>query len=151
VEYDVIVRNAPCKNVAAFCSHLHGLGPAALDDFQDRVLACWWRGSATPAAPAPAAPDDNLRAWVEKTTELRHGGCAACALPRLLAAGISTFKIAGRGLPTAQKVNEIEFIHEARGLAAQGLPPDRFASAVADLHARRFGRGCQPEDCFYAR
>lgn len=61
------------------------------------------------------------------------GPCGLCAIPRLLAAGISSFKVVGREASLARKEASVRIAARSLRLAQDGASPEKIRSAVVGV------------------
>ena len=152
LEFEVIIFNAPCRHVAAFCGNLHGADRVSgKDNWEGRQFPCWCIGDVELLSAGNKEQGEQLRQWLSSLSSAKHGGCGACALPLLREAGVTRAKIAGRGAPTAAKLKDITFMSEAMALAGEVTPEGtaRYAEQIIKLRLDRYGQTCGPRDCYY--
>lgn len=151
-EYEVIVYNAPCRHVAAFCGNLHGADRVSgRDNWEGRQFPCWCLGDVQTVQTDDDQRGEQLRQWLGSLSPAKHGGCGACALPLLAEAGVAIAKIAGRGAPTEAKLRDIRFVAAAIELS-YGKGPDgttEYAEQIIKLRLDHYGQTCGPRDCYY--
>ena len=151
-EYEVILFNAPCRHVAAFCGNLHGADRiSGKDNWEGRQFPCWCIGEVELLQTDDKGRGEQLRRWLSSLSSAKHGGCGACALPLLREAGATHVKIAGRGAPTAVKLRDIAFMAEALALS-RGLEPEgtaQYAEQIIKLRLDHYEQTCGPHDCYY--
>ena len=150
LEYEVIVSNSYCKNVDGFCRHVHGLNAAGnVDDFANRMIPCWYPHTVEVMEAGDPERGESLARFLEAASRVPYGGCAACALPELQAAGVGFAKLAVRGFPTERKLADIRFFAECIELAARGLHPEEYRAEARALHERFLQAGCRATECYY--
>lgn len=69
--------------------------------------------------------------------------CAACSLKALAEAGVTVFKLGGRGRSLQTRLSGVRFLVMAGGLPDPG--------AIREQYARAFGSPCDPSLCYYPR
>lgn len=150
IEFDIIVRNAACRHIAGFCGNLHGLDPASgLDNWEERRFPCWQPLKVVGVHAGSEVDAVMLKVWMERASSLRYGGCAACALRDIKAAGISHIKIAGRGSSTQKKLKDIGFMAAALQTAESYCSMSDYKAQTARLFAQSYDSPCSREDCFH--
>ncbi len=76
------------------------------------------------------------------------GPCGLCAIPRLLAAGIVSFKVVGREASLARKEASVRIAARSLRLAQAGAGPEEIRQAVVDL--RGWPQMCEERHlCYY--
>ncbi|TNF50376.1 U32 family peptidase, partial [bacterium] len=94
VDFEVFILVGRCPNIEGMCSFLH--------DSPNGRWPCEWAYSVTCAD--GSAPPDGIGAAIDGVRSAdRRNGCGLCALPALIRAGVSTFKIVGRGTSQQRK------------------------------------------------
>jgi putative protease len=128
VEFEVFLLNHGCVFEEGLCATTHAAGAFCLQDGVDtRDISSETR--------------ENYEFW--KWT-LNHcgcktsrgypvGPCGLCALPRLLRAGITSFKVVGREASLARKEASVRLAARALRLAREGAAPKEIRTAVIEL------------------
>ena len=142
LECDAFVLVGKCPNTEGLCTFHHSS--------QDKIWPCeipYQIESLTDPV------GDSLRQAIERqhqwaTADRRHG-CGLCAIPQLMAAGLSGLKLVGRGAPTLRKVMNLQLVTEFVKLAGK---TDRFSDYQREAlraHREHFGIGCCANVCYY--
>ena len=143
MEYEAFVLVGRCPNIEGVCTFVH--------DSPDQRWPCEWPWKLTREdgkAVPPVLPTGLQRHFEGIRTSDRRDGCGLCALPRLVAAGVSTFKVVGRGAPLPRKVALVGQL--SRLLAGLPDPPGReWVEDCLGTYRSLFGRGCRPHNCYF--
>ncbi len=138
VEFEAFILVGKCPNIEGVCSFLH--------DSPDGRWPCEWPISATLAD--GTAPPENVCRGIDGTRlSDRRDACGLCDLPDLVGAGVSAFKIVGRGAPTDRKVALVRALSESmqRTDDFSGDWPEICREKFRDL----FGHACTAHNCYY--
>ncbi len=76
-----------------------------------------------------------------------HPACAACDLVALEKAGVSIFKLGGRGRPLELRLSGVRFLTAAYGEGSQ----EGHGIAIKELYRQIFGEPCSVEACYYGK
>lgn len=142
VPYDAFLLVGKCPNTEGLCT-FHHASP-------DKIWPCEIPYEVKPCR-EPA--DDMLRAAMQRQsswsqTNRRHG-CGLCAIPHLMAAGVSGLKLVGRGAPAQQKVRNVLLTKEFLALARSCDDFDHYRKRAMAAHRERFGAACHQNVCYY--
>lgn len=136
VQAECIVWLDKCKFIDGYCRFIHSIGYQHCGDLEYtdvpesriktydmdyRLPACFELFGNSPLNPA----------------------CAACGLPALERAGVSIFKLGGRGRPLDVRLSGIRFLRESRKLANAG--------EIKNLYETYFGSPCSNDICYLWR
>lgn len=134
MEAEALVFLDKCPFIDGLCRFVHSVGyqdaPPDAEPPQDApALAAWDLSYRLPACFAlcgrpPASPT-----------------CAACSLSALLAAGVTVFKMGGRGRSLEVRRQGVQFLAQAARLASD--------AARQRLYHQTFGAVCSPAVCYY--
>jgi len=122
IEYEAIVMFQKCQFIDSFCNFYH---PCNEKHGCQMEFLC-----------------NGSKVKYLNNSDFDTPFCAACSLERLSEAGVSHFKIAGRGYPARLVVDSIKFIRQA-------VDGDRRPDGIKQLYRSTFGGGCRPEKCYY--
>jgi len=139
MEYEAFVLVGKCPHIEGLCTFIH--------DSADQRWPCeWpWEAEETDGGSPQPAVSGYLAAMREND---RRDGCGLCALPALRAAGVSTFKVVGRGAPLERKVRLVEQL--SRVLKEMPPEPDEaWRSMCRDTYRDLYGRLCSVHNCYY--
>ncbi len=142
IAFDAFLLVGKCPNTEGLCTFHHSS--------PDKIWPCEIPYTIGPAerTPSPGLEAAMLRQASWSETDRRHG-CGLCAIPHLVAAGVSGLKLVGRGAPATQKVANILLAKEFVELAGEGGDFDRYRKRAIAAHARRFGSPCSPNICYF--
>lgn len=142
VTFDAFLLVGKCPNTEGLCTFHHSSG--------DRIWPCEIPYT---IEPADGAASDTLESamlqqasWSQSN---RRHGCGLCAIPHLVAAGVSGLKLVGRGAPSAQKVRNVLLAKEFVGLAGSEPDFERYRIQAMAAHEERFGSPCSPNICYF--
>ncbi|MDR1664044.1 MAG: U32 family peptidase [Clostridiales bacterium] len=141
VQAECIVWLDKCRCIDGYCRFLHAVGYRDAPDNAGNDLPTVFTHDTTYQWPAcfelfgkpPALP-----------------ACAACSLRALAAAGVTVFKMGGRGRPIEPRLTGARFLSLAYKLAGVDTGGDADYTAIKEEYARLFGRRCEPSVCYYA-
>jgi putative protease len=142
VACDAFLLVGKCPNTEGLCTFHHSS--------EDKVWPCEIPYQAE--ALQESSADDLSRAiarqqsWAD--SDRRHG-CGLCAIPQLLAAGISGLKLVGRGAPTLRKVKNLQLAVKFVQLAEETEAFADYQRAALLAHREHFGIGCCENVCYY--
>ncbi len=139
LEWEAFLLVGRCPNVEGVCSFLH--------DSPRQSWPCEWEYAATSLDGGPLDPG-LVEAFAPLPGADRRDACGLCALPQLLAAGVTCFKIVGRGAPTARKLS---LVRAAAALAAagEGKGGEEWRRSCGTRYQGLFGRPCSRRSCYY--
>ncbi|HEX7681867.1 MAG TPA: U32 family peptidase [Thermoanaerobaculia bacterium] len=160
-QYGAIVLNDRCEFIDGMCGFYHGTAypagaathfacAAASPDSMPRI-ACHDPAYAGHGCQLPFCTSSGQAVVHQPRDDARRPACAACALPRLLRAGVHHLKISGRGLPTALKLRAVRYMRTALdAINTCDDVADRTAQ-LRDSYCRTFGTPCHDgTSCYYA-
>ena len=128
VEFEVFLLNDGCVFEEGLCATTHSAGVFCLND-----------GEQTPALSERTLDGYDFWKWTLNHCGCRTsrgypvGPCGLCALPRLLAAGISSLKVVGREASLARKEASVRLASMALDLTRGGAGPEEIREAVIAL------------------
>jgi len=104
-------------------------------------------------ASATASPErqNQLRTTFRNSFNLFSGfdTCGACAMPDLLAAGVKSLKIVGRGNPLHKKLQDVRFLKTCREYWTEQQPQRKdYESFCRTLYRKTYGYACD-NWCYY--
>jgi putative protease len=143
MDFEVFILVGKCPNIEGMCSFLH--------DNSDGRWPCEWAYSVTCAD--GSAPPDGIGTAIDgvRSTD-RRDGCGLCALPALIKAGVSTFKIVGRGASQERKVALVRALFEAID-QMPGDPPNgpgnEWFTHCREVYSSLFGKDCLAHNCYF--
>lgn len=134
VEAEALVFLDKCPFIDGLCRFVHSVG------YQDAPPG------AQPPADAPALTAWDLSYRLPACFELcgrppQTPACAACSLSALQAAGVTVFKMGGRGRSLNVRRQGVQFLSQAARLASD--------AARQRLYHQTFGAVCSPAVCYY--
>lgn len=128
LELETFLLNDGCVFEEGLCATTHAEGPFCLGD-----------GDWTPGVNPEAIERYAFWKWTlnhcgcQTSRGYPLGPCGLCALPRLLQAGIASFKVVGREASLARKAKSVELAARALRLARAGGGPEQIRQAVIAL------------------
>tara|TARA_B110000211_G_C14093461_1_gene561065 strand:- start:20743 stop:21801 length:1059 start_codon:yes stop_codon:yes gene_type:complete len=152
LEYEAFMLNDGCVYEEGSCHTIHlpgKLGGAiCIDNYQSNDQRIDGQPLSNEEQQAFKTNDDDYQKWLwyrfgngfsVSPNGLPYGPCGLCALPKLVASGVTSVKIAGRDAPTERKVKSVEMVNAVR---------ESLLSDGADA-AKSVARGMreQPEHC----
>lgn len=140
MEFEAFILVGKCPNIEGLCSFLH--------DSPDRRWPCEWPVSIS-CADGEAPPEDVCRAVDGTRLSDRRDACGLCALPALVEAGVSAFKVVGRGAPTERKVGLVRAL--STSFSGMDDPAGDWTAACRDTFQALFGHPCTAHNCYYPR
>jgi len=139
VEYEAFMLVGRCPHIEGLCTFLH--------DSPQRRWPCEWEWDLTDES--GGRPPMNISGHFSGIRESdRRDGCGLCAIPALKAAGVSTFKVVGRGAPLARK---LELVTQLSRLM-KDLPPvpdEAWFRTCRESYRGLYGRSCSVHNCYY--
>lgn len=142
VGFDAFLLVGKCPNTEGFCSFHHSSA--------DKIWPCeipyeykFLDDDTSGSLEAAVARQDS---WSRSN---RRHGCGLCAIPELVAAGVTGLKLVGRGAPPAMKLANLTLASEFLELARKGLADSDYRAQAIAAHKRRFGTACSPNVCYY--
>ncbi len=148
MDFEVFILVGKCPNIEGMCSFLH-------DDSGGR-WPCEWAFSVTCAD--GSAPPEGIGAAIDgvRSTD-RRDGCGLCALPALIRAGVSAFKIVGRGASLQRKTTLVNALFQTIGQIPGDPPGDLPNGADTEwfTHCRKvysslFSKDCLAHNCYFS-
>lgn len=132
LKYGYIIKNDDCPNIDGLCNFSHGVfgesSPcASLQNFRN------------------LSQNINNEQFSGYQQRLRNA-CSICNVKNLAAAGVEIFKIAGRGKPTGDLIQDILFIKKS--LANLDLTEDDYKKNNQALYKNIYKQDCELE-CLY--
>ena len=141
INFDAFLLVGKCPNTEGFCSFHHASA--------DKTWPCEIEYCIEPvgeSSPQLQQAIAKQQSWAQ--TDRRHG-CGLCAIPGLLAAGISGLKLVGRGAPLIRKVKNLQLASEFLCLAEEQTPFSEYRRQALAAHRKHFGIGCSENVCYY--
>jgi len=139
---DAFVLVGKCPNTEGLCTFHHSR--------EDRVWPCEIPYEITPLEESPSLRLENARkkqlSWSQSN---RRHGCALCALPALVEAGVYGLKLVGRGAPPAMKKANILLVKRFLELSTKLGNSSDYRRQARQAHAQRFGSPCCANVCYY--
>lgn len=139
VEYEAFILVGKCPHIEGLCTFVH--------DSPDRRWPCEWEWDL--ADETGGRPPVNVSGHFSGIRESdRRDGCGLCALPALKAAGVSTFKVVGRGAPLRRKLQLVGQL--SRLLAEMPAQIDKaWFRKCKDSYRALYGHLCSEHNCYY--
>lgn len=128
LEFEVFLLNDGCVFEEGLCATTHAAG-----------TFCTLDGEGTEGISPETLERYAFWKWTLNHCGCRTGNgypmgpCGLCAIPRLLGAGIASFKVVGREASLARKEASVRIAATALDLARHGARPGEIRSAVMDL------------------
>jgi putative protease len=140
-EFEAFLMVGKCPNVEGACSFLH--------DSPSQRWPCEWSWSASAPDGSPLTP--HLAAGLAPPAqEERRDACGLCALPALLAAGVTGFKVVGRGAPAARKAALVTAASRALAEAGgRGVDDGAWRRECRRAYGLLFAHRCTARSCYY--
>lgn len=149
MEFEAIVMFQKCPFIDSFCnfSHTFNYQPFIVDDYSGDKSCLPVLESDDPCNSEHGCrmtffckgkkirPVDN--------DDLKTPFCAACAFDQLLKAGVSHFKIAGRGFPVEWVTTAVRFVRQI--IETENIKP----AQIKEKYKSAFGRDCSLTNCYY--
>lgn len=139
VEYEAFILVGKCPHIEGICTFVH--------DSPDRRWPCEWEWDlADEAGDGPPANISGHFAGIRESD--RRDGCGLCALPGLKAAGVSTFKVVGRGAPLERK---LQLVKELKRLLGEmpDQPDEAWSKKCRESYRELYGHLCSEHNCYY--
>ena len=139
MEYEAFILVGKCPNIEGICTFVH--------DSPDQRWPCEWEWDL--ADETGDGPPLNVTGHFSGIRENdRRDGCGLCALPALKKAGVSTFKVVGRGAPLGRKV---QLVQQLSRLVAEMTtkPDDSWFRACKESYRLVYGHRCCEHNCYY--
>ena len=139
IDFEVFILVGKCPHIEGMCSFLH--------DSSAGRWPCEWAYSVTCAD--GSAPPEGIGPAIDgvRTTD-RRDGCGLCALPALIKAGVSTFKIVGRGASQERKVSLVKALSETVE-QMPGDPDEDWFAHCREVYSSLFGKACLAHNCYF--
>lgn len=138
VEFEAFVLVGKCPNIEGVCTFVH--------DSPDRRWPCEWEWELDEEGDLP--PGNIAAHFAGMRSSDRRDGCGLCALPRLLAAGVGTFKVVGRGAPLERKLKLVGELSRLIG-EMPSSPEGEWTQSCLDSYRSLYGRSCSGHNCYY--
>lgn len=142
VACDAFLLVGKCPNTEGLCTFHHSS--------PDKIWPCEIPYQIEPVQPRAGGhllqAIARQQSWAE--SDRRHG-CGLCAIPQLIAAGISGLKLVGRGAPTLRKLKNLQLALKFVRLAAQTESFSGYQQQALRAHREHFGIGCCENVCYY--
>lgn len=138
MEFEAFILVGKCPNIEGLCSFLH--------DSPDKRWPCEWPISVT-CEDGEAPPGDVCRALDGTRVSDRRDACGLCALPALVTAGVSGFKVVGRGAPTGRKVSLVKALKESLGNLENST--GEWPVICRETFHTLFDHACTAHNCYY--
>jgi len=139
VEYEAFILVGKCPHIEGLCTFIH--------DSPDRRWPCEWPWDL--ADETGGHPPGNISKHFAGIRESdRRDGCGLCALPALKAAGVSIFKIVGRGAPLERK---LQLVRQLSRLMKE-MPPEldeTWLRMCKESYRELYGHRCSEHNCYY--
>ena len=143
LEFEAFLLNDGCVFEEGLCATTHAAG-----------VFCSLDGQGTEGVSPEALERYDFWKWTLNHCGCRTGNgyplgpCALCAIPRLLAAGITSFKVVGREASLERKQASVRIAAEALRMARAGSAPDDIQNKVVGL--RGWPQMCEERHlCYY--
>ena len=139
MEYEAFILVGKCPHIEGLCTFVH--------DSPDRRWPCEWEWDL--ADETGDRPPVNISGHFSGIRESdRRDGCGLCALPALKTAGVSTFKIVGRGAPLRRKLQLVGQL--SRLLGEMPVQPDEaWLRTCKESYRALYGHHCSEHNCYY--
>ena len=128
LEFETFLLNDGCVFEEGLCATTHAAGPFCLGD-----------GAGTEGVPPETSERYEFWKWTLNHCGCQTSGgyplgpCGLCALPRLLQAGVESFKVVGREASLPRKIKSVELAAKALEIACKGDCPEEIRQAVIEL------------------
>jgi putative protease len=139
MEYEAFVLVGKCPNIEGVCSFVH--------DSPDQRWPCEWKWELEDAAGSPP-PGPVSGHFSGLAASDRRDGCGLCAVPMLAAAGVSAFKVVGRGAPLDRKVRLVSCLDHLLSSMPSSPGPD-WIDRCREAYRSLYGHPCTPHNCYY--
>lgn len=143
LEFEAFLMNDGCVFEEGLCATTHAAG-----------AFCSMDGQGTEGISDQALERYDFWKWTLNHCGCRTGNgyplgpCGLCAIPRLLTAGIGSFKVVGREASLARKEASVRIAARSLRLAQSGTGPEEIRAAVVD--ARGWPQLCEERHlCYY--
>ncbi|MEW5946526.1 MAG: U32 family peptidase [bacterium] len=143
IELVCFIKNENCINTNAQCTYLHGMFDDALNRTFCKIEKEY--GVRDCGGKKQARAGKRLSSIHEDFSD----GCGACFLPRFIEAGITKFKIDGRGRSASEKIKDLLFIKKAVLCAEGGRSADAVEKRIRFLYNKIYGNTCSKK-CIYS-
>ena len=143
IEFETFIFNDRCPFLESNCHTLHGL-PG-----QDSFCHVEWEHEFIPLGDGGKESEEDWYEhlehhkkwlWASRNcndsytlTKVPNGTCGLCAIPDLMAAGITSVKIVGREVPDYRKMLSVKIVAKVLEKAAEGLSRDDVREAAVTL------------------
>jgi putative protease len=139
VEYEAFILVGKCPHIEGLCTFAH--------DSPDRRWPCEWEWDL--ADEDGDRPPVNISGHFSGTRESdRRDGCGLCALPALKAAGVSIFKVVGRGAPLQRKIHLVGQLSRLLG-ETPAHPDEAWLMKCKESYRELYGHLCSEHNCYY--
>ena len=139
IEYEAFILVGKCPHIEGLCTFVH--------DSPDRRWPCEWEWDLTDEA-GDRAPVNISGHFSGIRENDRRDGCGLCALPALKAAGVSIFKVVGRGAPMLRKLQLVGHLNKL--LKEMPAEPDKaWIMTCKDSYRELYGHLCSEHNCYY--
>ncbi|GBE15344.1 putative protease YhbU precursor [bacterium BMS3Abin14] len=140
VDFETFLLVGRCPNIEGVCSFMH--------DSPDARWPCEWAYSAT--ALDGGSPPEGVWSAVDRVHIAdRRDACGLCALPELLTAGVSTFKIVGRGAPTERKATLVKALSDAIEAVPEMGRAEAWYARCRGIYRTLYGHACSAHNCYF--
>lgn len=140
MEYEAFILVGKCPHIEGLCTFVH--------DSPDRRWPCEWEWDL--ADETGDRPPVNISGHFSGIRESdRRDGCGLCALPALKTAGVSTFKIVGRGAPLRRKLQLVGQLSRLLGEIPAQQPDEAWLRRCKESYRALYGRHCSEHNCYY--
>lgn len=141
LDFDAFLLVGKCPNTEGFCTFHHSSS--------SKIWPCEIEYCIEPVgenSPQLQQAIDKQQSWSQTD---RRQGCGLCAMPGLIEAGISGFKLVGRGAPLVRKVKNLQLAKEFLKLAQQKISFLEYRNQALAAHRKHFGICCSENVCYY--
>ncbi len=157
IEYEMLVMNQKCQFIDGLCNFYHGVRlPVDAPVFIDKVIT---EGPIkTVYSPDPGYEGHGCQLEWETANgrvsnltrdDFYKPHCGACRLRELWNAGVSLFKIAGRGYDSEIICRSANFLKESIRLWNTIKTDDTVSEKLKRLYLDTFGAACEQSNCYY--
>jgi putative protease len=138
-DYEAFILVGRCPNIEGLCTFDH--------DSPDRRWPCEWSWKIK-AVYGGTVPDQVREHFAGIKAADRRDGCGLCALPVLRSAGVTAFKIVGRGASLPRKVGLVRQTEKLLRKASEMEAREYFTTCLA-VYRDLFGHPCADCNCYY--
>ncbi len=139
VEYEAFILVGKCPHIEGLCTFVH--------DSPDRRWPCEWEWDLADDA-GDRAPVNISGHFSGIRESDRRDGCGLCALPDLITAGVSIFKVVGRGAPLQRKLQLVGELSRLLG-DMPSQPDEAWLKTCKESYYTLYGHQCCEHNCYY--